>query len=128
MNEGLNNSRLENKKSNQEMIKELKEEYPKFKIFWNAILEQVRNNKGQYYFGDNPSPLNVARFFASDLQSIKIQMQPYQADENDYAAEMPVKLHENSMSILQRTMGKASDVYYGEVEILDKDGRIDTKL
>jgi len=117
------------KKTNREMIKELKTEYPKFKIFWNSILEQARENKGLIYYGDNPSPLYIARFFASPLQSMKIEMAVYNsAFRENPQAEMPVKKHNDFMSLLQQTLGKAHDVYYEETEILDKDGRINFKL
>jgi hypothetical protein len=111
------------------MLIELKKEYPKFAVFWNKILEQTKENKGEIYSGDNLSPLNVVRMFSSKLQSIKIEMQGYNyAYEKDPQATMPVKSHNDFMSILQKTIGKASDVYYGETEILDKNGKINNIL
>lgn len=122
--EGLNNG-IESKKTNQEIVLEIKKEYPKFKIFWNAILEQVKENKGSIYVGDNPSPLYVTRYLASKLQGMKIEMQHYESSLRENSqAEMPVHLHKAFMSLLQQTLGTASDVYYGETDILDEKGRI----
>ncbi len=127
MPEGINTSGIENKKTNKEMVNEIRKEYPKFKIFWNAVLEQVREGKGQIYFGDNPSPLYVARFIASKLSTVKEWNDIYvRGKDENLENEMPVSVHKNCMNMLQQALGFASDVYYGETEILNQDGKINS--
>lgn len=115
----------DNKKTNEEILLEIKGEYPKFKIFWEEILKQTKNSKGQVYSGTNPSPLNVVRFFAAKLATIKRWNDLYVSmlDENP-KAEMPVKVYQDCMGMLQNTMGEAGDVYFGETEIINKEGKI----
>lgn len=110
---------------NKEILEAIRTEYPKFKDFWNAVMEQVKENKGEVFLGENLSPLNVVRLFASKIQGIKIEMAPYRAehDENS-AAMMPVKTHDQMMNILQGVLGTASDTYYGERNVVDDQGKL----
>ncbi len=107
------------------MLTEIRKEYPKFKDFWDKVLEQTREGKNSVYLAENPSPLHVVRLFASQLTSIKHLTGVYVSElEENEKAEMPVKTYQDCMSILQKAMGEASDIYYGENEILDKEGRL----
>lgn len=118
------NPSLEKKNHNQALLEEIKTEYPKFKNFWEAVLGQSEANKTGLYLGNNPSPLYVARFFASKLSIIKEMSGAYvdNLDENPNTV-MPAVIYKQCMSKLQNTMGEASDFYYGETEILDSEGK-----
>ena len=119
--EGMNNE----KKTNVEMVAEIKKEYPKFKLFWDAVVEQTKNGKGEIHFGELPGPLNVVRLLASDLNNIKHLAGSYTSEfETNKDAMMPVQNYKQCMDILQRTLGRASDIYHGEIEILGKNGRL----
>lgn len=103
------------KDHNKEIRDEILEKYKMFQDFYSGIMERVEENPGVRSDGKVLNRLQVVDRFASELHQIKRILDSYPED-------VPNEEVQKMLSVTQRVMNKAQGFYYGEYNLLDKDG------